>query len=1360
MNERGRVLEDINELSAACDRAEQELQLGWVQILSQETALTEVVGKYRGKAAPTLVQIQPAVFQPTDTPVPVLGHVRIQSLPSAPIPVAPAPVSAAPTPVSAAPTPTSAAPAPVTAAPAPVSAAPTPTSAAPTPTSSAPTPVSAAPAPVSAAPTPVSAAPTPVTAAPAPVSAAPAPISSAPAPISAAPAPVSEAPAPVSDAPASVSAAPAPISEAPAPVSAAPAPTSAAPAPVTAAPTPTSADPTPISADPAPVSAAPAQISSAPAPVSPVPTPMSAAPAPVSAAPAPITAAPAPVSAAPAPISAAPALISAAPAPISSAPAQISSAPAPIPAEPASSNDATGGTAHHHGNQRQGKDLAQKVIFGEGGSATKRFWYPVGVTVSDEGEIFVADWGNKRIQVFTLQGAFVRQFPTVVAGGQKMDLYDVAMDGVGSVWGVGNLLVGGTYSAEFVVQYSKEGRMLRMFDLQAAVGYRGVAVDTRRNHILITQIIKCRPFDLRGEVLVFRPDGTFVRTVRTVGRQPRMKLPRFLTVGSEGNILVSDCDNHRVYVYKEDGEFLFRFGGKGSGDGQLNHPHGICTDRAGNIIVADWGNRRVEMFDKTGKFLKHIVKNMRWPHGVAIATQGQLVVNNVKNQTVSIFHNSCCEVLQQQTTLTGGFLPSTPVSAAPAPISAAPAPISTAPASVSAAPASVSAAPPSVSAAPPSVSAAPALISAAPALIPAAPAPTAAAPAPTSAAPAPISAAPAPITAAPAPILAAPVTIPVEPAPISGASAPISAAPASSNDATGGTAHHHGNQRQGEDQPQKVTFGEGGSGTGQFWYPVGVTVSDEGEIFVADWGNKRIQVFTLQGEFVRQFPTVVAGGQKMDPHDVAMDGVGSLWVGGNLWVGGTDSAEFAVQYSKEGRMLRMFDLQAAVGYRGVAVDTRRNHILITQITECGPFHLHGEVLVFRPDGALVRTVGQQQGMKHPRYITVDEEGNILVSDCENHCVYVYNEDGEFLFQFGGEGSGEGQLKGPRGIGTDKAGNIFVADKGRNWLCVILKKRSHRNCSLVGGLTSQGQKDNKMATALLLLSLLLLSSLGTQSEEPTLGGKRLVRQILRGVTVSDEGEIFVADQMNKRIQVFTLQGTFVRQFPTVVSGGQKMNPHDVAMDGEGNLWVVGKTGRDSADFAVQYNKQGTVLRKFDLPKVGVGIGVAVDTRTNHILIAQTTRIGDPMDRNFHGEVLVYRPDGTHVKTVGQQQGMKDPQYITVDGEGRILVSDSDNHCVYVYNEDGQFLFKFGGAGSGEGQLMNPCGICTDRAGNIIVADWGNRRVEMFDKTGKFLKHIATDMKGPKAVAMAPQGQLVVIDHDIDTRTSTVSIFPTD
>ncbi|XP_078581784.1 uncharacterized protein LOC144865110 [Branchiostoma floridae x Branchiostoma japonicum] len=578
--------------------------------------------------------------------------------------------------------------------------------------------------------------------------------------------------------------------------------------------------------------------------------------------------------------------------------------------------------------------------------------YPSNVTVSDEGEIFVADRGNHRIQVFTLQGEFVRLSPTVVSGKGMMDPHDVAMDGEGNLW-----VVGYTKFDEFAIQYTKQGRMLRKFNLLKTWENRGVAVDTRRNHILITQITGDwnKP---NGEVLVFRPDGTFVRTV---GQQQDMKVPWNISVDEEGNILVSDWIKHCIFVYNEDGQFLFQFGGEGKVEGQLKHPHGICTDQAGNIIVADWGNRRVEMFDKTGRFLKHITKNIRWPHGVAMATHGQLVVADVTNQTVSIFHNSCCEVLQQQTTLSGEFLPSAPIPAASAPIPAAPAPI----------------------------------------------------------------------PATPVPICAEAM----------------------------GTGHHHGIQGQEEPKFQRVTFGGKGSGKGQFRCPRGVAVSDEGEIFVADGGNQRIQVFTLQGTFVRQFPTIVPGEEDTKPHDVAIDGEGNLWVvvvrdiedsdkfavSGeeklkpddvvmdrvvrDLWGVETDFVGFAVQYNKHGRMLKKFDLQKTGWDRGVAVDTRRNHILITQ-SKPENWTLHGEVLVFSPDGVLVRTVGQQKGMMHPGYITVDGKGKILASDVYNR-VHVYNEDGEFLFQFGSRGCGEGQLYSPRGICTDRAGNIIVADRGNN-----------------------------------------------------------------------------------------------------------------------------------------------------------------------------------------------------------------------------------------------------------------------------------------------------------------------------------------
>ncbi|XP_019622863.1 PREDICTED: tripartite motif-containing protein 2-like [Branchiostoma belcheri] len=223
---------------------------------------------------------------------------------------------------------------------------------------------------------------------------------------------------------------------------------------------------------------------------------------------------------------------------------------------------------------------------------------------------------------------------------------------------------------------------------------------------------------------------------------------------------------------------------------------------------------------------------------------------------------------------------------------------------------------------------------------------------------------------------------------------------------------------------------------------------------------------------------------------------------------------------------------------------------------------------------------------------------------------------------------------------------------------------------------------------------------------------------RGVAVSDEGVIFVADYINARVQGFTMEGEFVSAFLTVTSDGRKVFPYDVAIDREGNLWVVGHTESQSDYYAVQLSREQA---SSDLWQ-------------------------------FEGELQVFTPEGVLLRTVGRQQGMEYPQYTSVDLQGNILVSDFKDHYVYKYNQSEQLLVKFGGEGQSDGQLKNPCGLCSDGSGNnIIVADSGNSRVEIFDGNGAFLGHVATGMAKPCAVAMATQGQLIVTDSEDHTVT---------
>jgi len=45
-------------------------------------------------------------------------------------------------------------------------------------------------------------------------------------------------------------------------------------------------------------------------------------------------------------------------------------------------------------------------------------------------------------------------------------------------------------------------------------------------------------------------------------------------------------------------EFLRKWGTRGTGDGQLNHPGGLAIDGDGNVYVVDTANNRIQVFKR------------------------------------------------------------------------------------------------------------------------------------------------------------------------------------------------------------------------------------------------------------------------------------------------------------------------------------------------------------------------------------------------------------------------------------------------------------------------------------------------------------------------------------------------------------------------------------------------------------------------------------------------------------------------------------------------------------------------------------------------------------------------------------------
>ena len=91
------------------------------------------------------------------------------------------------------------------------------------------------------------------------------------------------------------------------------------------------------------------------------------------------------------------------------------------------------------------------------------------------------------------------------------------------------------------------------------------------------------------------------------------------------------------------------------------------------------------------------------------------------------------------------------------------------------------------------------------------------------------------------------------------------------------------------------------------------------------------------------------------------------------------------------------------------------------------------VKVLSPDGAnLMQTVKAPFCDKEPCF-AIHHQGNFFVSYDSLHCVKVFSDIGQLLYEIGCKGTGDGQLRCPEGLAIDKLNNLVVCDKENNRL---------------------------------------------------------------------------------------------------------------------------------------------------------------------------------------------------------------------------------------------------------------------------------------------------------------------------------------
>jgi hypothetical protein len=140
-----------------------------------------------------------------------------------------------------------------------------------------------------------------------------------------------------------------------------------------------------------------------------------------------------------------------------------------------------------------------------------------------------------------------------------------------------------------------------------------------------------------ARVLAFKENG---KPVWTIG-QP---LVRPAGVAVAGDMLaVVDSQAHAVFVFDLRGKLQFKFGSRGTGDGEFNFPTHIANDARGHWLVTDSLNCRIQVFDLNGKFVSAFGSNgdtsghFSRPKGVAADSFGHIYVADAVFANFQVF---------------------------------------------------------------------------------------------------------------------------------------------------------------------------------------------------------------------------------------------------------------------------------------------------------------------------------------------------------------------------------------------------------------------------------------------------------------------------------------------------------------------------------------------------------------------------------------------------------------------------------------------------------------------------------------------------------------------------------------------------
>jgi YD repeat-containing protein len=472
-------------------------------------------------------------------------------------------------------------------------------------------------------------------------------------------------------------------------------------------------------------------------------------------------------------------------------------------------------------------------------------------------------------------------------------------------------------------------------------------------------------------------------------------------------------------------------------------------------------------------------------------------------------------------------------------------------------------------------------------------------------------------------------------------------------------------------------FGTVGTADGQLKSPGDIAIAANGDLFVVDRANNRVERFNQEGKFVSKFGSLgSAPGQFNRPCSIAIDASGNLWV--------ADANNNRIEkFNEKGEFLKAVG-SAGTGNaqfkepEGITVDAKGNvYVADTYNARIQKLNSAGEFLSkFGSSGT-----GNGQ-FNQVNSIDVGPGGKIWAADWGLNRITQFNEAGEFAQKFGSAGTGNGQFSHPDAIEVDSRGDVFVGDQSNNRVQEFGQAGQY--------LTQFGAKGS--------------------------GNGQFSFTWPMGIAVDNKGGLWVTDVSNNRIEKWSVPGYRPSWYGAIgapgTGDGQLKLPGDIAIAQNGEVWVVDRGNNrverfnQEGKFVSKFGSLGTASGQFNRP-TSIAIGA-----TNHLWVA---------DAN-NNRIEEFDENGAFIKAIGSSgtgnAQFSQPEGIATDLKGNVYVADTYNKRIQKFNEAGEFLSKFGSAGSGPGQFTEANAIDIGRGGKVWVADWGANRIEQFNEKGEY------------------------------------------